>query len=574
MTVLQTTSGSFLHELRRRRVYQAGGVYAAAAFVIWQAVDIAAPALGMPDWIMTAVVLLALLGFPVALVVAWFFDLTRHGLLRTADTAAPAYALDGDVASTRTVAAAADVAHPRSIVVLPFANVGADADDEYFSDGLTDEITADLGRVRALRVICRTSAMTLKGSARGARDVGRELGVRYLLEGSVRRAADRVRITTRLVDTRTEAHIWSERFNVSTEDALDVQERVARQIVAALGVELGVDEERMLAARPIADAVAYDFYLRARHEYTRVTPEAIERAVALLRSGLEHAPGNTRLEAMIAVVQVVLMRAQGRLDSAMLDRFARDAADVLARDPRSADAYQVLGLVHFERGEQRQAAAVLERALELDPSNNDAATWLGLVCLYAGQVERARSIFAGLQARDPLSPFPFCVGSGVEWFDGDFEAGVAPIRRGLELAGDAAIWRWHWGYLLVLLERLDEATEEAARIGATEPESPYTRQLLALTAALNGDVASARAHLTGIDSHHSDHHLTFHVAECYAVIGDIEHAASLVEAAVARGFFPYAFIALHNPFMRLLQGVPRYDAAVREAKRKWQEFRG
>lgn len=386
--------------------------------------------------------------------------------------------------------------------------------------------------------------------------------------------ADTTRITARLVDTATEAHVWSERFDVATDDVLDVQERVARQIVAALGVELGVDEERMLEARPIADAIAYDCYLRARHEYARATPEAVERAVALLRKGLEHAPGNARLEAMIAVVQLVLMRAQGRLDTAMLEGFERDAADVLARDPRSADAYQVMGLVHFERGEQRQAAAALERGLELDPSSNDAATWLGLACLYAGQVERPRGIFGRLQVRDPLSPFPFCVGSAVEWFDGDFEAGVAPLLRGLELSGDAAIWRWHWGYLLVLLERLDEATAEARRIEVTEPDSPYTRQLLAMTAALNGDVASARAHLGRINSDHSDHHLTFHVAECWALLGKLEHAASLVEAAVARGFFPYAFIALHNPFMRPLQGVPRYEAAVREAKRKWQEFRG
>jgi tetratricopeptide (TPR) repeat protein len=162
----------------------------------------------------------------------------------------------------------------------------------------------------------------------------------------------------------------------------------------------------------------------------------------------------------------------------------------------------------------------------------------------------------------------------VSWFEGDFEAGIAPMLRGLEVGGDAPIWRWQWGYLLALLGRLDEATEEAERIGALEPKGLYTLQLLALTAALNGDRDAARAHLAGIDSNHSDHHHTFHVAECYAVMGDLEYAATLVEAAIERGFFPYAFIALHNPFMRPLRGVPRYEEAVREAKRKWQEFRG
>jgi eukaryotic-like serine/threonine-protein kinase len=589
MQPLTSRIEDFLREVRRRQVHKAAAVCAAVAFVIWQAADIAAPALHMPAWTMTAVVLLALLGFPMVLVTAWFFDLTRHGLLRTDDATqtvmvtasvegdgawqTPA-ASTGDVALESPVASDGDVAHLRSIVVLPFANVGGNAEDEYFSDGLTDEITADLGRVRALRVICRTSAMTLKGASRGAGDVGRQLGVRYLLEGSVRRGASTMRITARLVDTRTEAHVWSDRYDVATEDVLDVQERVARQIVAALGVELGVEEERMLAARPIEDAVAYDCYLRARHVNAAATPESTDRAVALLRVGLERAPGNARLPCTIAFMQVILMRAQGAPDLTRLNEFAREAMEILAREPRSADAHLVLGVVHFERGEQREAAAALQRALQLDPSHQDAATTLGLVYLYAGQIEQARSMFQKMRVQDPLSPLPFCIASAVEWFDGDFEAGVAPMERALELAGGSPIWRWHWGYLLVLLGRHEEAAAEAERIAGMDPEGKYTRQLLSLTAGLRGDTAAARTHLAGVSDDGTDHHLTFHLAECHVLVGDLERAASLVAAAVERGFFPYAFIALHNPFMRRLQGNPQYETAVREAKRRWLEFRG
>lgn len=172
----------------------------------------------------------------------------------------------------------------KSIAVLPFANLSTDPDDEYFADGLTNEVTADLSRIGALRVIYRTSAMTFKRTTKDVGTIARELGVRYILEGSVRRAGDRLRITAELIDAARDDHIWADKFDGSVEDVFAIQERLARVIVEALELRLTADEDRRLADRPIADVHAYQCYLRARHEAWRWRGDAIDHASSSCRT--------------------------------------------------------------------------------------------------------------------------------------------------------------------------------------------------------------------------------------------------------------------------------------------------
>ena len=154
----------------------------------------------------------------------------------------------------------------KSIAVLPFTNLSTDPENEYFADGLTDEVTADLSKVRALRVTSRTSAMTFKGTAKDCKTIARALGVRYVLEGSVRRAGRRLRITAQLVDASTDHHLWADKYDGDVEDVFAFQERLARVIVDALKLELSADEDRRLAEHPIGSLPAYECYLRARQE--------------------------------------------------------------------------------------------------------------------------------------------------------------------------------------------------------------------------------------------------------------------------------------------------------------------
>ncbi|HQR18977.1 MAG TPA: serine/threonine-protein kinase, partial [Gemmatimonadales bacterium] len=172
----------------------------------------------------------------------------------------------------------------KSLAVLPFVNRSADAENEYFAEGLTEELITDLARVRALRVISRTSSMQLKGTTKGMREIGRELGVRYVLEGSVRRAGNSLRITAQLIDTLSDAQLWAEKYNGTMDDVFDVQERVSRAIVDALNVTLSSDEDRRLAARPIQDVRAFELYLQARQELRRYN---VDRGVALLQQAID-----------------------------------------------------------------------------------------------------------------------------------------------------------------------------------------------------------------------------------------------------------------------------------------------
>ena len=186
--------------------------------------------------------------------------------------------------------------------MLPFANLSPDPDNAYFADGLMEEVIADLSRVRALTVISRTSSVKLKETGWDLRRIGRELNVRYALEGSVRRAGSTLRITAQLIDIETEDHLWAEKYAGTVDDVFDLQERLSRQIVEALRITLTPPEDREIAERPIADIRAYEYYQRARQEYYRYTAEGMAAARALAEHGLAVVGPNEALYGMLGTV--------------------------------------------------------------------------------------------------------------------------------------------------------------------------------------------------------------------------------------------------------------------------------
>jgi TolB-like protein len=187
----------------------------------------------------------------------------------------------------------------RSIAVLPFTNLSIDPDNAYFADGLTEELIADLSKVQLLRVISRTSSMVFKDSKQDVRTIARELGVQYVLQGSVRRAGKRLRISAQLIDPSRDDHLWAEHYDGTVEDVFAIQERLARLIVAALELRLSDDEQRRIAERPIPDLHAYECYLRARYEAWRWRRDAIDHAIQLLHNGLAMVGDNARLYAAL-----------------------------------------------------------------------------------------------------------------------------------------------------------------------------------------------------------------------------------------------------------------------------------
>ena len=457
----------------------------------------------------------------------------------------------------------------RGIVVLPFANRSPDADNEYFSDGLTEEIIADLARIKALSVISRTSAMLLKGTDKNVKVIGRELGVRYVLEGSVRKAGPSLRITAQLVDADTDTPLWSEKYSGTMDDVFEVQERVSREIVKALGVTLSPDEDRHLAQRPIENVQAFELYLQARLEFRRYGA-SIDHGLALLTRAIEIEGETPPLQALVAWAKVSLVRSGHAPDGRPLDEAEAVAKALILRAPEAPYGHALLGFIGYERCRMADAVRHLRAALEREPNDADAFFFLGVSYIAAGQEALAAETAARLMASDPLSPLGWMLTGVVPWFMGRLGEGLPSLVRAVELDPENLLARWCLGYTHTLVGDVEAGTKHAEVLRTKSPDLPYTRHLLALVAALSGQSEAALKHLAsveGLDGHHK-----MHLAEAFAMAGDIDRALSLLEEAVKQGFHPYCFIAEYCPFMAPLRGLPRFEALAARAQRLTAEF--
>jgi len=459
-----------------------------------------------------------------------------------------------------------------SIAVLPFTNMSADPENEYFSDGLTEELITDLSSVKALRVISRASSLQLKGTTKGMREIGRTLGVRYVVTGSARKAGNALRITAQLTDTTTDEQVWAGKFSGTIDDVFDVQERVSRAIVSALKVTLSSAEDSQLAARPIKDPRAFELYLKAQ-VLVRRYGASMDQVNALLDRVVEIEGWTPPLRAMRAYLWVTQLRAGMSTDPEHLARAEKEARALMAEEPDLAYGYSLLGFISYERGELADTVRYLTQALERDASDADAWFFKGIALEAGGQGPAAIAVARQFIEKDPLSSMACALLGSSYWFTGQAADGLAFHEQALVLDSDNPIIHWTAGYTYALLNRVADARVHARWMQLRVPEMPYTMQLSSLLDAMDGRKGEALATLGTMAEMKFDAHITFHLSESYAVAGAPENALRVLEYAVSRGFYPSAYISVHCPFLQSLRGTAEFERIAAMAAKRAAEFR-
>src|SRR5438874_6954701 len=435
-------SGGFFEELQRRKVYRVAAAYVIAAGFIIQMGSAILPAWELPNWTFRLVVVLLLIGFPIALILAWAFDVTPEGIRATEKTAAETHlrrnmfilAATGVIVS----AAAGFFLLPRvsarmidkSIAVLPFENLSGDPDNAYFADGIQDDILTNLSKIGDLKVISRTSVMSYRGSGtRNARDIGKALGVATLVEGSVRRIGNRVRVNVQLINASTDEHIWAEDYDRDLTDVFAIQTDLAQKIVYTLQAKLSPNEKARLDRRPTQDPNAYLLYVQA-HDYANRTDmfrDTSLKAESLFEQAIKLDPNFALAYAGLSMVEswvyhsfdpVPTRREKARRNAEEALRLQPDLAEAhLAlgfsyyygdRDyqralaefeiakrglPNEAQAYMAIGAIQRRQGKWTESTANFERATTLDPKNASFLFNLGFSYVAQRNFETADKIF-------------------------------------------------------------------------------------------------------------------------------------------------------------------------------------
>jgi adenylate cyclase len=470
----------FWSELKRRGVIRVVVAYVIVGVGVGGAAEVFLPNLGAPEWALSTVLAMIVLGLPIAAVMSWAFDVTPdHGpfvVAASTGRAATGTAAAPTLTSGPSTAGAGAPDTPpslKSIVVLPFTNLSADPGNEYFSDGVTEDILTYLARIQDLHVISRTSAMAFKGSSATIREIAAELGVATVLEGSVRRADDRVRVTAQLIDAATDRHIWAEQYDRALDDIFAVQSDVAEEIANALQARLSPQELSGLRDVPAPDMETYELYVKGRQAIWTIQPQEISRGVSLLEAATERDPKLAGARATLAFGYLIAAYWAGAEPRKAWARAFTAARQALELDPRNPTAWGALGAAQGHQDfDWDGSAESMKKATEFGPNDRDAYFFRGVNLLTKGCYAEAAVFYQRAAELDPLDPLMASHRAVALWCGGDAVAGEKIFGRvlteypnfadahGLRALGLSRDGRW---------EEFAEANHRGAKLTGMHP---------------------------------------------------------------------------------------------------------
>ena len=462
------------------------------------------------------------------------------------------------------------------ILVLPFLNVSAAAGDKYIGSGLTDEIITSLSGLEALRVISYTSAVQLSGTSKGARELGKELSVNFVLEGSVRRAGDVIRVATRLVSAETEALVWAQSYEGELQNLFELEKTISRAVVEALALQLSANERRRLTEHRISDTRAIEYYLRAKQEVYTFTGPALDRALDYLKKGIEIGGDNVAFWAAMGYVYWQYVNAGISTDPAYLQR-ARECADRICEiDPESPDGRRLLGLLEVNgNGDPQVAVDHLKAALEANPNDPDALFWLAILYGLVGRPSSGYALAIRLLDIDPLTPLHHLVPGFLDVLDGDAQRALPWLARAHELQPSNPITSIAYGQAFAMAGERERACAVLEGIGEYAPGSFFAELGRAFSLATQDRRDDARHAITPDVMEHARNDLQYSwtLAQCYAMIGDLGEATQWVQNAVRHGFWNYPLLCERDLLLRPLRDYPGFAPLMASTKSKWLGFR-
>jgi serine/threonine-protein kinase len=573
----------FFAELKRRHVYRVAIAYAVVAWLLIQVATQVFPFFEIPNWIVRLVVLTVVLGFPIALIIAWAFEMTPEGLKRNADITPNEYIPRW---STRRFAAlilsiailAAGVPlfrlsrskptwlpwtntvgtlSQKSIAVLPLLNESSDPDDEYFSDGLSEELIADLAQVKGLKVIGRSSSFRFKNKKEDSKTIGEKLGVSTLLEGTVRKQGDQVRIVAELVNAADGTELWTRTFDRELKDIFAVQAEIAEAVATSLELTVLGGKESSAKNAATKSMEAHNAYLQGHFYFERGNLGDYRKSVGFFEQA-------TRLDPDYALAYAERAEAWawiGDLSSAKQKEAwtaaGSDAEKAVAIDPGLAEAHAAQGWVRFFiEWKFAEGLAELARAQQLSPWNPTANDLMARVVVYLGQFQKAEKLARQAVELDPLAYQARTSLARILFTEGKLDEAEASARKAAELQPAAAgNHRWQ---VLVAIQRGDG--EAALREAQLEPNEGYRRFELALAHYARGERRAADEALAELIAKDRDF-LAYQIAEVYAWRGETDKAFEWLQVSLDNHDTGTLSLFI-NPFMRGLRHDARYKSLL------------
>ena len=551
-------------ELKRRNVYRAAVAYAVVAWLLIQVATQVFPFFEIPNWGVRLIVLFIVVGFPIALVLAWAFELTPEGIKRTevaeelpkksarsrvwvyvvlvAGAISVGLFLFGRYTATSKQSGSTE-SPAKSIAVLPFENLSGNPENAYFTDGIQEEILMRLAKIGDLKVVSRTSTVRYKRSPENLREIATQLGVANVLEGSVQRTADQVHVNVQLIKAASDAHLWADAYDRKLTDIFAVESEIAKTIADTLQAKLTGSEQNAIAAQPTENTEAHQLYLKGRYLWNRRTGDNLKKALGYFQQAAEKDPNYALAYVGIADTCGLFPVYGAGAPQEYLPKAKAAAEKALVLDDSLAEAHASMGLIYYCYFKGAESVKEFERAIQLNPNYATAHHWYGrLTLVMIGQLDRAMAEAKRAYELDPVSPI------------------IHADLGGVSLAA----------------RRYDEAIQQLRATLEVDPEFYWAHRWLGMAFELKGDTQSAIAEYKRAMELNDDPSTLAFLAHAYASIGRQEEArqllAQLTEKAKTRYVQPYAFALVHLGLGEKDQALDWLEKAVQGAGATFLNF--